>query len=211
MHRYFIKISWFIRWLFPAYVWRISSDEKAVYLTFDDGPDPVVTPWVLQELKKYDAPATFFCVGEMVQQHPQVYRQLLTENHAVGNHTYHHFNGWNTDHETYISDVVKAAAFIDSNLFRPPYGRIRSAQAKAIPGALGKSDAQIIMWDVLSADFDPAFTPEQCLANVIDNVSAGSIIVFHDSEKAFPNLRYALPVVLEFLKKEGYILKKIEI
>ena len=211
MHRYFIKISWFIRWLFPSYVWRIPSEEKAVYLTFDDGPDPVVTPWVLQELKKYDAPATFFCIGENVQLHPDVYRQLLTENHAVGNHTFHHFNGWNTNKEIYINDVVKAAAFIDSNLFRPPYGRIRSAQAKEIPVALGKSDAQIIMWDVLSADFDPAFTPEQCLANVIDNVSAGSIIVFHDSEKAFPNLRYALPVVLEFLKKEGYILKKIEI
>lgn len=211
MHKYFIKTPWIAKKFFPSYVWNLPDDGKAVYLTFDDGPHPTITPWVLEELKKYNAKATFFCIGNNIEKYPDIYQKILEEGHATGNHTYHHLNGWKTDDKKYIDDVSKAARLIKSNLFRPPYGRIKKKQAKKITDALQTSNEQIIMWDVLSADFDSGISAEQCLCNVLENVSVGSIIVFHDSEKAFNNLSYVLPETLKSLKEEGFGFKKIEL
>jgi peptidoglycan-N-acetylglucosamine deacetylase len=204
MHRYFIKIPWIIKRIFSSYVWSIPTRQKEVFLTFDDGPHPQVTIWVLEELKQYNAQATFFCVGENVLQHPDVYARVLAEGHAVGNHTQHHVNGWKVTTDVYLEDIKQAAQYIDSHLFRPPYGRIKKSQAIKIKEVLQKQEAKIIMWDVLSADFDTGFSPEQCFQNVMRNVRAGSVIVFHDSEKAAPNLKYSLPKVLEALSQGGY-------
>ena len=185
--------------------------EKEIYLTFDDGPHPLITNWVLDELKKYNALATFFCIGKNVQQFAECYNRILDEGHAVGNHTYTHLNGWKTNDKEYLADVVEAAKLIKSNLFRPPYGRIKTKQAKQIQTVLQPGNVKIIMWDVLSGDFDVSFSPQQCFSNVIENGLPGSIIVFHDSEKAFENLKYALPKLLNHLKAGGYSFKKIEV
>lgn len=208
MHKYFIKIPWIIKKFFSEYVWSFSSDDT-VYLTFDDGPHPLITPWVLEELKKYNAKASFFCIGNNVEKYPEVYQEILRQGHAVGNHSYHHLNGWKTDDKKYVADVMKASYVINSNLFRPPYGRIKNKQAKQITSLL--PGVKIIMWDVLSSDFDPTLSPQQCLKNVIANVSGGSVVVFHDSEKAFNHLKFVLPKVLDFLNQQGYKLKKIEL
>ncbi|HEV7620444.1 MAG TPA: polysaccharide deacetylase family protein, partial [Flavisolibacter sp.] len=153
--------------------------------------------------------ATFFCIGKNVVQHPEIYDRILNEKHSVGNHTYNHNNGWKTTNDDYINDVRKASEIIHSNLFRPPYGKIRKVQAKQITDILGQR-AKIIMWDVLSADFDQSVSEKKCLQNIMENVSAGSIIVFHDSEKAFANLKYALPRTLEKLTEQGYEFKRVE-
>jgi peptidoglycan/xylan/chitin deacetylase (PgdA/CDA1 family) len=208
MHRFFIKTPWLVKKIFRGYTWNFSRRDHAVYLTFDDGPHPTITPWVLAQLKKYNARATFFCVGENVAQYNAVYRQVLAEGHAVGNHTQHHPNGWETPAETYLNDVKEAAQLIRSHLFRPPYGRIKKAQAQGVSRVLG-AGTKIIMWDVLSCDFDPLFSKEQCLRNVLKHAKAGSIIVFHDSEKAAPNMQYALPVVLQQLAEKGYAFRGI--
>jgi peptidoglycan/xylan/chitin deacetylase (PgdA/CDA1 family) len=211
MHKYFIKIPWIVKKIFSSYVWSLPADENVVYLTFDDGPHPIITPWVLDQLKQFNAEATFFCIGNNVQKYPDVYQKILDDGHAIGNHTYHHLNGWKTDDKKYSDDIAAASQLIKSNLFRPPHGRIKNSQAKKITDALQTKDAHIIMWDVLSADFDASFSPEQCLRNVLDNVSAGSIIVFHDSEKAFNNLKFALPGTLKSLNEEGFVCRKIEL
>jgi peptidoglycan-N-acetylglucosamine deacetylase len=213
MHKWFIKIHPVIKWYFSAYVWSmpVKKNEKVVYLTFDDGPNPIATPFVLQQLKAYNAAATFFCIGKNVLEHTQIFEQLLAEGHAVGNHTHNHLNGWKVPAEQYLTNVAQAAKLIPTNLFRPPYGKITKQQAKNIPAALNRKDAKIIMWDVLSADFDRSLLPEQCLQNVLKNVATGSVVVFHDSEKAFKNLQYALPKVLEELSSKGYEFKKIDL
>ena len=180
------------------------ANEKKIYLTFDDGPHPDATTFVLDELKKYGAKATFFCIGENVLKHPGLYKRIEEEGHAVGNHTQHHLNGWKTQNEIYLQDIAEASAHINTNLFRPPYGRIRSSQAKKIPGVMQKMNARIIMWSVLSGDFDENITPEKCYQNVIDNSKAGSIVVFHDSQKAYMRLSYALPLTLHFFEEKGY-------
>lgn len=206
MHKYFIKIPWVVKKIFPDYIWHLPSADT-VYLTFDDGPHPTITPWVLDQLKEHNAQATFFCIGSNVEKYPEVYQRILNEGHAVGNHTYRHLNGWKTDDKTYLEDILEAAALLNANLFRPPYGRIKNKQAKQLFRIM--PNVKIIMWDILGCDFDVSITPQQCLANVVENVSAGSIIVFHDSEKAFNNLRFALPKTLEFLKNGNCQLKKI--
>ncbi len=197
--------------MFPSYVWNLPAKENEVYLTFDDGPDPEITPWVLDELIKYNALATFFCIGKNVKQYPEVYQQILNEGHATGNHTQNHLNGWQVSTEQYIRDVSEAAKYIRTNLFRPPYGRIKNSQAACIPQAMENNNAKIIMWDVLSADFDPSFTPEQCLKNVLQSTSPGSIIVFHDSSKAFKNLAYTLPRVMQHFSEKGCLFNKIDL
>jgi peptidoglycan/xylan/chitin deacetylase (PgdA/CDA1 family) len=204
MHRYFIKTPWLLKRLFPRYLWDAPVDGRAVYLTFDDGPHPEVTPWVLDQLAAYDAKATFFCIGKNVLQHPAIFERILAEGHAVGNHTHNHLNGWKTDAATYLANVREAAGPIGARLFRPPYGRIRGQQARGIKSAMGREDAQVVMWDVLSADFDHSISPQQCAQNVLRNTVPGSIIVFHDSEKAAPNLRGALPVVLREFRERGF-------
>ena len=210
MHRLFLKIPWWIRLLFPSYLWRVPAAENVVYLTFDDGPHPDITPWVLEQLKQYNAKATFFCIGKNVLAYPETYQCILAEGHAVGNHTFSHPNGWHTATDAYVDDTKKAAAIIDSSLFRPPYGRIKKNQARKLPGATGKKNVKVVMWDVLSADFDASITPEQCAGNVLKRAERGSIIVFHDSEKAFRNLQFALPEVLKKLEIGGFTFGKLE-
>lgn len=209
MHKYFLKIPWWVRKLYPSYIWKVPVTDKSVFLTFDDGPHPVITPWVLAELKKYNAKATFFCIGKNVVEHPEVYRQIIAEGHATGNHTFSHLNGWKTVTEAYLNDIKNASTIIDTQLFRPPYGRIRRSQAKRIPIITEKQDVKIVMWDVLSADFDATINPESCAGIVLKHVEPGSVVVFHDSEKAFPNLEIALPRVLKQLKKEGFCFEKL--
>ncbi len=191
-------------------LWQVDTKEKFIYLTFDDGPHPVVTPFVLDELKKYNATATFFCIGKNVVDYPVLYNRLIEEGHQVGNHTQHHLNGWKTNNETYLSDVALAAKYIQSNLFRPPYGRLKSMQSKGIIDAMKNKLAKIVMWDVLSGDFDESLSKEQCLNNVLHHTTCGSIVVFHDSEKAFSRLQYTLPGTLDFFYSKGYIFKELE-
>jgi peptidoglycan-N-acetylglucosamine deacetylase len=210
MHRYFIKTPWLAKVLFPSFLWRVNTRQKEVYLTFDDGPHEEVTPWVLDLLQQFNAKATFFCIGKNVAAHPGIYEQILSGGHAVGNHTYNHLNGWKVSLNEYVADIQRASPVIDSNLFRPPYGKIKLSQSRRISSALKKETARIVMWDVLSADFDQSISSAECLQNVLQNYTTGSVIVFHDSEKAFPHLKYTLPLVLEHLYSQGYICRKIE-
>lgn len=197
--------EWVIK-LFPKSTWRLPGNEKNIYLTFDDGPHPIITPFVLDELDKYGAKATFFCIGANVSRYPAVYENIIARGHASGNHTQNHLNGWKTRTSEYINNVLAARQQIKSDLFRPPYGRIKRKQHKA----LAEQDFQVIMWSVLSGDFDTKLNNEKCCRNVIDNAGKGSIVVFHDSDKAYEKLLYCLPQVLEHFTQLGYSFKKIE-
>src|SRR5690606_6356728 len=177
----------------------------AVYLTFDDGPHPTATPYVLQQLEAYNAKATFFCIGKNVVAHPDIYRQVLEAGHTVGNHTHNHLNGWKHERIAYLRNVLEAARHIDSHLFRPPYGRITLGQARQLH--YRRPQWSIYMWDVLSADFDRSITAEQCADNVIKHIEPGSIVVFHDSEKAWDRMHAALPQVLAYCQAQGWQLK----
>lgn len=196
---YLVKTPKLVQALMPGYLWRVPTAEKVLYLTFDDGPIPEVTPWVLDTLKTFGAKATFFCVGENVKRHPAVFRRLLDEGHAAGNHTFNHLNGWHTDNRAYFHNIRHCARMVRSNLFRPPYGRLLPAQR-----AFLERHYHIVMWDVLSGDFDPAISPEQCLENVLVNARPGSIIVLHDSLKTDAKIRFVLPRVLEYYSALGY-------
>ncbi|GAO41655.1 polysaccharide deacetylase family protein [Flavihumibacter petaseus] len=189
-----------LRCLYPSRKWKVPGKEKKIYLTFDDGPHPVITPFVLDLLKQYHAHATFFCIGKNVQQFPDVYSRMLREGHAAGNHTMHHVNGWKTADDAYVNDVKAAGELIDSNLFRPPYGRMTSFQS----ALLRKIGYTPVMWSVLSGDFDIHLTPEACWRTVEKNTSRGSIVLFHDSEKAWDRLAFALPRFLEKFQREQY-------
>jgi peptidoglycan/xylan/chitin deacetylase (PgdA/CDA1 family) len=187
--------------------------EKIIYLTFDDGPHPVVTPFVLDTLKQYNAKATFFCIGKNVVAHADIYRRVLDEGHRVGNHTFNHLNGWKVSDELYLKNILEAGRYIDSSLFRPPYGKITRFQVKLLTGIRNSpvnSNFKIIMWDVLSGDFDVSLSAETCSLNVIKNAAPGSVVVFHDSEKAFPRLKEALPKALQYLSEKGYKFEAIE-
>ncbi len=196
---YFARTPSIIQRIFHQFTWRSEASGKRLYLTFDDGPIPEVTPWVLDTLAEYDAKATFFCVGENVQRHPELFERLIEEGHAVGNHTHNHLSGWSTDVGDYLANVRQCAQLVSSRLFRPPYGRISPRSARALHG-----EYRIVMWDVLSGDFDPNLDGEACLSNVLDHVVPGSIVVFHDSLKSERNLRYALPRTLDALSRLGY-------
>ncbi len=211
MNFLWIKTNRLIKYIFSNYVWNILNVEKKVYLTFDDGPTPEITEWVLEQLKTYNAKATFFCIGNNIAKHPEIFKRLLNDGHTIGNHTQNHVKGWKTENNTYFEEVencdevISKQTNIDSKLFRPPYGKIKPSQSNY----LRKLGYKIIMWDVLSADFDTTISKEKCLENVLKNVESGSIIVFHDSIKAFPNLEYTLPKTLEFLSKNGYVCDRI--
>jgi len=202
--KYFVKTPWWIKKIYPFYTWSVPTKEKILYLTFDDGPHPEATPFVLTELKKFDALATFFCIGKNVLAWPEIYKRILDEGHTVGNHTQNHLNGWKVNNDAYLKDVTEAANYIDSNLFRPPYGRISLFQARNLAAAMKGKTPKIIMWDVLSADFDESISPEQSLQYVIFRSSPGSIIVFHDSEKAFQKLVYVVPKILHHFSEQGF-------
>jgi peptidoglycan/xylan/chitin deacetylase (PgdA/CDA1 family) len=209
---YFIKAPWWLKKIYSSFIWKIPTKEKVIYLTFDDGPHETATPFVLDELKKYGAKATFFCIGKNVAGLPLLYKRIFAEGHKAGNHTYDHLNGWKTDDTTYINNVVRAAELIKSNLFRPPYGRIKKFQSKVLMHQKGSAHPlfKIIMWDVLSGDFDVNLTPQQCLNNVLKHTEKGSIVVFHDSTKAWSRMSYVVPRILEHYSKEGYVFKVLE-
>lgn len=180
-------------------VWRIPVEEPVLYLTFDDGPVLGLTEWILEVLEKYGAKATFFCVGKNVRENPELYRKILGAGHVAGNHTYSHLNSYRTGLSRYIKDVYKARKVIDSWLFRPPYGRIRPLAARILLPRF-----RIILWDVLSMDYDRELEPRMVLYNVVTKTRPGSIIVFHDNLKARENLEYALPRVLDHFARAGY-------
>lgn len=212
------KIPKFFSFLFPNFIWQIPNAENKIYLTFDDGPIPEITEFVLDELNKHNAKATFFCIGDNIRKHPNIYTKIIENNHSVGNHTFNHLKGWNTSLEEYLentnlceeqfaksSNLEPQTLNLKPNLFRPPYGRITASQAKA----LRKLGYKIIMWNVLSVDYSQSISPEKCIENVLKNTKSGSIIVFHDSVKAFPNLKIALPIVLKELSRKGFVFDKI--
>jgi peptidoglycan/xylan/chitin deacetylase (PgdA/CDA1 family) len=206
---YFVKTPWLLKKLYKDCTWEMpATTEKLLYLSFDDGPHPEITPFVLDELKKYNAKATFFCIGKNVVAYPETYRRIVEEGHGVGNHTNNHLNGWRTDDDTYMDNIKEASNYIDSDLFRPPYGRITKFQLRLLKGP--GWGLKTIMWSILSGDFDKKCSLEQCLRNVIGNAKNGSIIVMHDSEKAFTRLRYALPEILKILSDKGFQFEKIK-
>ena len=202
---YFVKTPEWIKFLFTKQVWQLKTQEKVIYLTFDDGPIPEITPWVLTELKKHKARATFFCIADNVRKYPKIYKQLLDDGHQVGNHTFSHLNGWKTKTKNYTADIIKAKKHIQSTLFRPPYGKLKPKQSRV----LQDKGYKIIMWDVLSADFDTTISPKKCLENCLKNTTKGSVVVFHDSLKAKQNLIYTLPKVLEYFSEAGFVFKSV--
>ena len=214
MKTYFAKTPRLIMRIFSKYTWRFSFNKKEVFLTFDDGPTPEITEFVLSELKKYEAKATFFCIGKNITKQPEIFQNIISDGHAIGNHTQNHFNGWRTDDQEYINSVLDCENVISNSmknavnpkLFRPPYGKIMSSQARM----LFKKEYKIIMWDVLSGDFDTSITKEKCLQNVLKNTRKGSIIVFHDSVKAAERMQYALPIVLKIFTEKGFTFSKMK-
>ena len=225
------KIPSFIRFFFPKRLWKIATEEKILYLSFDDGPIPEITPWVLQQLKKYNAEATFFCIGDNIKKHPQIFQMLISEGHSIGNHTFNHLNGWKTSSETYLKNSFLAEEAITAGselqtekrkerkekgeesrpgnvkLFRPPYGKMTGRQARL----LQQRNYRIVMWDVLSRDYSKDILAEKCFKNVVKHTRPGSIIVFHDSLKAEKNLRAVLPRMLEYYSSKGYEFHKIQL
>lgn len=212
MKWYWVKTSGFIKWLMPRYTWDIAATEKVIYLTFDDGPVPEVTPWVLDVLEANNCKATFFCIGDNIRKNPEVFKSVIDAGHAIGNHTFNHLNGWKTPDAAYQENITLCQQEIakqlpgGTQLFRPPYGKIRKKQAKP----LLQDGRKIIMWDILTADFDHSISKEKCLENAITKAMPGSIIIFHDSIKAFPNLEYALPRAIAILHEKGYRFEKLD-
>jgi len=196
---YLVKTPKLIQGLFPNYLWRVPNRKKSIFLTFDDGPHPEVTPWVLSQLASYNAKATFFSIGSQIDRHPQLWQQISDSNHSQGNHSFSHLNGWSTDNIPYFHDVRMGANRSRSVLFRPPYGRLKVKQAQFL-----LRHYQIVMWDVMSGDFDEALSPEKVVENVVDHAKEGSIVVFHDTPGAFPRLEKALPAVLAHFCKLGF-------
>jgi peptidoglycan-N-acetylglucosamine deacetylase len=201
---YLIHTPKFIQSLFPSFIWRMPTEEKVLYLTFDDGPIDEVTPWVLDQLAKYNAKATFFCVGENVKRYPEIIERMRLEGHTAANHTYNHLSGWASENVPYFHNIRKCAHLVHSDLFRPPYGRMKPRQAQFL-----LRHYRIVMWDVLSADFDSNINEQQCLSNVLNNTKEGSIIVMHDSIKAKKNMQYTLPRILKHYSSMGYAFEKI--
>lgn len=205
---YLIKTPFWLPLIYPSCVWRIKEEQKIIYLTFDDGPHTLATPFVLDELKKYQAKASFFCIGKNVLTHPSIYQAIISDGHKVGNHSFDHVNGWKTKTTTYLENIQKASSCIHSNLFRPPYGRITMTQLKKIR-ANKNLPQQIIMWDVLSGDFDIHLDGATCARKVIAHADKGSIVVFHDSAKAMDRLTIALPAVLAHFTQLGFQFKAL--
>jgi peptidoglycan/xylan/chitin deacetylase (PgdA/CDA1 family) len=214
---YFNNANWLLSVIYPSLIWKKRVNEKVIYLTFDDGPIPEITEYVLDQLLKFNAQATFFCVGDNILKYPEVFKKILLRGHHIGNHTFNHLKGWQTDDDGYIENIAKCEEIISktvndlsienvpfkisqtSKLFRPPYGLIKKSQIKLI-----KSKYQIVMWDVLTGDFNQELSPENCLHKAIKYTSKGSIVIFHDSIKAEKNLKYALPKFLEYFSNQGY-------
>lgn len=204
------SIHFLLKKIYPKFVWELPNDEKKIYLTFDDGPIPEITEWVLSVLKEYNAKATFFCIGENVQKHPAEFQKILHDGHAIGNHTFNHLNGWKTTNNDYLENVERCKIELEkrgcqTQLFRPPYGKIKTAQSKKV-AQLGY---KIVMWDIISKDYDKNTSKEGCVNNVLNAIKPGSIIVMHDSIKAFSKVEHALPIVLKKLSEKGYTFEKL--
>lgn len=194
------------KFVFRGDIWRKPQKEPTLYLTFDDGPIPKLTEWVLSELEKYSVLATFFCVGDNIRKYPQIFKKLLEQDHFIGNHTFNHLKGWETDLSTYLENVqlCQDALQNQSNLFRPPYGKMTTKQYQSV-----RKQYQIVMWDVLTYDFDISLSPEKCLQKSIQMTRNGSIVVFHDNLKAEKNLKYVLPRYIEHFLNQGYQFAKL--
>ena len=205
---FLVKTPWWLKRLFPGCVWDMPKEEKTIYLTFDDGPHPTITPFILDELRKHNAKATFFCIGENVIKYPEVFRQILAAGHSVGNHTHRHVNGWRTEDEQYVKEIEEADTYILSSLFRPPYGRIRRTQLKQLQEK--HPETKVVMWNVLAGDWVTDLSPERCFRRVKRNITAGDIIVFHDSEKAWDRMSFAVPLLLKDLTEKGYRFERIK-
>lgn len=202
---YLTSSPWWLRRLYPDCLWEMPKDGGKVYLTFDDGPHPEATPLVLDMLAAAGAKASFFCIGDNVRKYPEIYQRILAEGHRVGNHSFHHLNGWKTSDSDYLEDIRKASELIDSPIFRPPYGRIRRSQIRA----LRNTGMRPVMWSLLSGDFDLKLSEEKCAENVLLNLAPGHIVVFHDSQKALQKIKYALPLVLQLISERGWVAEKL--
>jgi peptidoglycan/xylan/chitin deacetylase (PgdA/CDA1 family) len=203
---YFTKKPWILKQIYGDCLWEVKEEEKSIYLTFDDGPHAQDTPFILDELKKYDAKGTFFCLGRNVVAHPEIYTRIREEGHSIGNHTYDHYDGWRTNNDKYFEDITKAKEHITSTLFRPPFGHITRFEVRKLREQFG---LKTIMWTIMAGDFDPKTTGEQCLNNVIGSATPGAIVVFHDNDSASRNMRYALPKAMEYFSENGYTFKSI--
>ena len=192
--------------LFPQLLWKVNVTSKIIYLTFDDGPHPKITPKVLNILADYGVKASFFCVGENVRKYPGTFKQIIMAGHTVGNHTFHHLKGWVTPNEAYLEDVKSCHALVNSSLFRPPYGKLKLSQIRAL-----KKQFRLVMWSVIAYDYDKKISPGQCLEIVTKNTGPGDIVVFHDSEKAAKNMLYALPRFLEYFSEKGFRFESLDV
>ena len=195
-----VVVPLWMRAFYPNRIWQMPNNHKVIYLSFDDGPHQHITPQVLSMLEDYQAKASFFCVGDNVRKYPEVFSKIIQRGHAVGNHSFHHLNGWKTDKQAYVNDIVKANALIQSNLFRPPYGRLKSNQAKT----LISHGYEIVMWTLLSSDYDEQLSKEKCAERLLKKIRPGAIVLFHDSDKAKRNMIYALERLLYEGTRQGY-------
>jgi len=199
-----IRTDFFGKILYPQLLWSMSAGKKEIFVTFDDGPHPEITPKVLKILEQFGAKATFFCVGHNVEKHQTTYREILKHGHVVGNHTFNHLKGWETTDKAYFDNIEKCRRLVDSQLFRPPHGRIKRSQIKFL-----KNNYTIVMWSVLSYDFSNKKTGQKCLEITVKQTKPGSIVVFHDSEKAADNMLFALPLFLEHFQNKGFVFKPL--
>ena len=199
------KTPYILKKIYYSLIWDLKNGQKDIFLTFDDGPNPEITPLVIKILDDFNAKATFFCIGRNVERFPEIMQQIKDKGHSIGNHTYSHLKGWITSNTEYYRDIELAGKFIHTDLFRPPYGKIKRSQLKYL-----RQFYKIIMWDVMSSDYDQSISKEKCVKNVIENIRPGSIVVFHDSEKSKDRMLYALPRVLEYLKEQNYYPNNID-
>ena len=195
----FVKTPSLTKYLFPSLVWKKNTDQKKIWITFDDGPNEKVTPYLINVLEKFDIKATFFIIGNQAKKYPELVKLIINNGHKIGNHSFSHLNGFSTNNNKYLEDVEQAKKYIDSDIFRPPYGKITPLQIKNL-----KKDFKIIMWDIMSWDFKENIYPNKIYKNVIDNVENGSIILFHNNLKSYNNLKNSLEIILEKLKDKGY-------
>jgi len=196
---YFIKTPKIAQSILKKAVWNIPNNERGIFLTFDDGPNPSITNQTLDILKEYKIKATFFCLGSQVEKHPEIFKRITDEDHAVGNHSYSHLKGWTTNNQQYLEDVRKGEAIIKSNLFRPPYGKIKRCQVNSL-----SPETKIILWDVLPGDFSPKNNVEKIVSNILNSVESGSIIVLHDNNECGNKMLQALPIIIDKLKEKKY-------
>lgn len=204
---YFVRIPYIIKKLFPSIIWDLPNDENKIYLTFDDGPHPEYTPWILEQLQKYEAKATFFCLGVNIKKYPEIVQQILNEGHAIGNHGYAHLNGWETNNDDYLQNYLKCQELLkqvtgtDNNIFRPAYGKVKKSQILHLKSQISNHKSQIINWSLMPGDFDQNDTSELCFSN-LKRVKKGDIIVLHDNHKSWKHLQYCLPKWLEYLESK---------